>query len=355
MPKIEAFTFDADAVLEFAREHRISSIIFIGLTLVLLEWVKAKFSPARDLRAASANEKDVQEGRGKLRNDDHRSTARNSKRCRRCANRLAPSPTPPPAPTTSEVVRPGRGPWEAGGSRASAFRLARVFGRQHAGLRGHHQRTKTGRSEPSGRRDARAARREWVFPDWPRHQEAEQPGLLWWFTRLFARPFPEFSAAQREGDSAAGGWLMGPFWPARRRRRRDGRTRGNATFQVGDGMNQLVFVKRCRFLEQSGCASVCVNACKFPTQDLFNGDMGVPMRIEPDYGTLSCSFKFGLAPSIDDEVDALYAVLLRVPVGRRAARRSTAVPGRPDAARRCSSSSSPTSNAGLLVDKMASA
>ena len=49
MPKIEAFTFDADAVLEFAREHRISSIIFIGLTLVLLEWVKAKFSPARDL------------------------------------------------------------------------------------------------------------------------------------------------------------------------------------------------------------------------------------------------------------------------------------------------------------------
>jgi len=49
MPKIEAFTFDADAVLEFAREHRVSSIIFICLTLVLLEWVKAKFSPARDL------------------------------------------------------------------------------------------------------------------------------------------------------------------------------------------------------------------------------------------------------------------------------------------------------------------
>ena len=49
MPKIEAFTFDADEVLEFAREHRVSSIIFIGLTLVLLEWVKARFSPARDL------------------------------------------------------------------------------------------------------------------------------------------------------------------------------------------------------------------------------------------------------------------------------------------------------------------
>ena len=50
---------------------------------------------------------------------------------------------------------------------------------------------------------------------------------------------------------------------------------------------------------------MCVNACKFPTQDLFNGDMGVPMRIEPDYETLSCSFKFGVAPSVDDEIDAL--------------------------------------------------
>ena len=40
---------DADEVLEFAREHRVSSIIFICLTLVLLEWVKAKHAPARDL------------------------------------------------------------------------------------------------------------------------------------------------------------------------------------------------------------------------------------------------------------------------------------------------------------------
>ena len=49
MPKVAAFMPDADEVLEFAREHRVSSIIFICLTLVLLEWVKAKFSPARDL------------------------------------------------------------------------------------------------------------------------------------------------------------------------------------------------------------------------------------------------------------------------------------------------------------------
>ena len=134
-----------------------------------------------------------------------------------------------------------------------------------------------------------------LFPDWP-PSPGEQPGLLWWFTRLFARPFPEFSAKLNAKVTwAAGGWLMGPL------ELRD----LEETPEVGDGTNQLVFVKRCRFLEQSGCASVCVNACKFPTQDLFNGDMGVPMRIEPDYETLSCSFKFGVAPSVDDEIDAL--------------------------------------------------
>ena len=110
-----------------------------------------------------------------------------------------------------------------------------------------------------------------LFPDWPPAPGAEQPGLLWWFTQLFAKPFPEFSAKLNAKVTwAAGGWLMGPL------ELRD----LEETPEVGDGTNQLVFVKRCRFLEQSGCASVCVNACKFPTQDLFNGDMGVPICVE---------------------------------------------------------------------------
>ena len=29
-----------------------------------------------------------------------------------------------------------------------------------------------------------------------------------------------------------------------------------------------VQIKRCRFLEESGCASVCINSCKLPTQVL---------------------------------------------------------------------------------------
>lgn len=34
--------------------------------------------------------------------------------------------------------------------------------------------------------------------------------------------------------------------------------------QVGQGRG--VLVERCRYLEQSGCASICINSCKVPTQ-----------------------------------------------------------------------------------------
>jgi hypothetical protein len=34
--------------------------------------------------------------------------------------------------------------------------------------------------------------------------------------------------------------------------------------QVDKGMG--VLVERCRYLEQSGCASICINSCKVPTQ-----------------------------------------------------------------------------------------
>ena len=49
---------------------------------------------------------------------------------------------------------------------------------------------------------------------------------------------------------------------------------------------------------------MCVNACKMPTQAFFNEDMDVPCRIEPDYDTLQCRFKFGLRPTADDEFQA---------------------------------------------------
>mgnify|MGYP001807295156 CR=1 FL=1 len=32
------------------------------------------------------------------------------------------------------------------------------------------------------------------------------------------------------------------------------------------GTGHGVLVERCRYLEQAGCASVCINSCKVPTQ-----------------------------------------------------------------------------------------
>ena len=134
-----------------------------------------------------------------------------------------------------------------------------------------------------------------LFPDWPPAPWApERPGLLAWFEVLFARPFPAFSAKLNALVTfSAGGWLMGPL----ELEDLEGST-------VGDGVGQMVVVRRCRFLEESACASVCVNACKMPTQNLFNSDMGVPMTIEPDYDNLSCKFKFGIAPTADEEAAA---------------------------------------------------
>ena len=44
-----------------------------------------------------------------------------------------------------------------------------------------------------------------------------------------------------------------------------------------------VLVERCRYLEEVGCASACMNSCKFPTQEFFKRDMGLDVTLEPNY------------------------------------------------------------------------
>lgn len=70
------------------------------------------------------------------------------------------------------------------------------------------------------------------------------------------------------------------------------------------GYQQGLLVKRCRFLEESGCASVCVNSCKIPTQNFFLQDMGLPLTMEPNYETFECQFSFGLTPTAAHELQA---------------------------------------------------
>ena len=68
--------------------------------------------------------------------------------------------------------------------------------------------------------------------------------------------------------------------------------------------DQGLLVKRCRFLEESGCASVCVNSCKIPTQNFFFEDMGLPLTMTPDYETYECQFNFGVMPDEQGELES---------------------------------------------------
>jgi hypothetical protein len=122
-----------------------------------------------------------------------------------------------------------------------------------------------------------------LFPSWLPRQYAV----------LFSRPFPEFSARMNAWATRVGGtWLMGEC-------------------EVNDieidgkvYKDQGLLVKRCRFLEESGCASVCVNACKIPTQTFFIEDMGLPLTMTPDYETHECQFSFGRMPTELEEIEA---------------------------------------------------
>lgn len=123
-----------------------------------------------------------------------------------------------------------------------------------------------------------------LFPSW-------LPGAFTW---MFAKPFPEFSARMNAwATMIAGVWLMGEC------ELNDSEIDGGKI-----GVKQGVLVKRCRFLEESGCASVCINSCKIPTQNFFIEDMGLPLTMTPDYETGECQFSFGLTVSSEGEFDA---------------------------------------------------
>lgn len=57
-----------------------------------------------------------------------------------------------------------------------------------------------------------------------------------------------------------------------------------------------VVLRKCRFLEESGCRSACFNVCKAPTQAFFAQHVGVPLTMRPNFETLSCSLTFGEVP-----------------------------------------------------------
>jgi len=127
-----------------------------------------------------------------------------------------------------------------------------------------------------------------LFPAWLPKQYAV----------LFSRPFPGLAARMNAwATRVLGTWLMGEC-------------EVNDVVVVDNSnttmvlKNQGLLVQRCRFLEESGCASVCVNSCKIPTQTFFRDHMGLPLTMEPDYDTFECQFSFGVAPTEATEAAA---------------------------------------------------
>jgi hypothetical protein len=58
----------------------------------------------------------------------------------------------------------------------------------------------------------------------------------------------------------------------------------------------------CRYLQSSGCKSLCLHMCRGPTEAFFNEELGVALRMSPNYEDCSCTFEFGLKPlPIEDD------------------------------------------------------
>jgi len=126
-----------------------------------------------------------------------------------------------------------------------------------------------------------------LFPKW----------LLPAFRAMFARPAPVLSGRMIAFVTALScEWLMGPCEV------------NNLNLTQSDSPSQNlpseglgVHIKRCRYLEESGCISVCINCCKIPTQRFFGEDMGVPTTITPNYDDFSCQFDFTKKPMSEDK------------------------------------------------------
>lgn len=57
-----------------------------------------------------------------------------------------------------------------------------------------------------------------------------------------------------------------------------------------------VLIKKCRYLENSGCVGMCVNMCKIPTQDFFTKEFGLPLTMTPNFEDMSCEMAYGRVP-----------------------------------------------------------
>ncbi|KAA3459315.1 beta-carotene isomerase D27, chloroplastic-like [Gossypium australe] len=67
----------------------------------------------------------------------------------------------------------------------------------------------------------------------------------------------------------------------------------------------VVYVKKCRFLEQSNCVGMCINLCKMPSQAFIKDSLGMPLNMVPNFDDMSCEMIFGQDPPTPNDDPAL--------------------------------------------------
>mmetsp|Transcript_31660 Transcript_31660/g.56669 ORF Transcript_31660/g.56669 Transcript_31660/m.56669 type:complete len:269 (-) Transcript_31660:1084-1890(-) len=98
------------------------------------------------------------------------------------------------------------------------------------------------------------------------------------FKVMFAQPFPALSNSMNAYITMLTcQWLMGKC------------TVNDVELPDGQVKSRWgMKVERCRYLEAAGCASVCMNSCKVPTQTFFKEAMGIDLEMTPNYDDFSC-------------------------------------------------------------------
>ncbi|KAJ8543134.1 hypothetical protein K7X08_005657 [Anisodus acutangulus] len=64
--------------------------------------------------------------------------------------------------------------------------------------------------------------------------------------------------------------------------------------------NNVVHIKKCRFLEEINCVGMCTNLCKMPSQLFIKDTLGMPVNMVPNFDDMSCEMIFGQDPPPPD-------------------------------------------------------
>ncbi|XP_078171918.1 beta-carotene isomerase D27-like protein [Carex rostrata] len=62
----------------------------------------------------------------------------------------------------------------------------------------------------------------------------------------------------------------------------------------------VVYIPKCRFLENTQCVGMCTNLCKIPCQKFIYDSLGMPVYMLPNFEDMSCEIIFGEKPPLED-------------------------------------------------------